>query len=88
VGGFPKPAVGVFTTPGTRQGRLRHHFVIGYAPLTEPVCRQVQQQSGSGEGGLGRARHGPGAGQRPDGGDGDQGVMVTGRWEPRWEPHG
>ena len=28
------------------------------------------------------------AGRRPDGGDEDQGVMMTGRWEPRWEPHG
>ena len=27
----PEPAVGVFTTAGTRQGRLRRHFVIGCA---------------------------------------------------------
>jgi len=27
----PKPAVGVFTTAGTCQGRLRRHFVIGCA---------------------------------------------------------
>jgi hypothetical protein len=27
----PEPAVGVFTTAGTRQGRLRRHCVIGYA---------------------------------------------------------
>ena len=27
----PKPAVGVFTTAGTCQGRLRRHFVISYA---------------------------------------------------------
>ena len=27
----PEPAVGVFTTAGTCQGRLRRHFVIGYA---------------------------------------------------------
>ena len=46
----PEPAVGVFTTAGTCQGacgvtrdRLRR-------PLTEPVCRMVRQQSGSGEG--------------------------------------
>ena len=58
----PEPAVGVFTTAGTCQGRLRRHCVIGYAaPLTEPVCRQVRQQSGSGEGsGQDRARHGAG----------------------------
>ena len=31
---------------------------------------------------------GRGAGQRPYGRDKDQGVMVTGRWEPRWEPYG
>lgn len=29
-----------------------------------------------------------GAGQRPDGGGEDQGVMVADRWEPCWEPHG
>jgi hypothetical protein len=28
---FPEPAVGVFTAAGTCQGRLRRHFVIGYA---------------------------------------------------------
>ena len=44
--------------------------------------------AGTCQGGLGRARCGHGAGQRPDGGDEDQGVMVTGRWEPRWEPCG
>ena len=27
----PEPAVGVFTTAGTCQGRLRRHCVIGYA---------------------------------------------------------
>ena len=27
----PEPAVGVFTPAGTCQGRLRRHFVIGYA---------------------------------------------------------
>ena len=27
----PEPAVGVFTTAGTCQGRLRRHFVIGCA---------------------------------------------------------
>jgi hypothetical protein len=27
----PEPAVGVFTTAGTRQGRLRRHYVIGSA---------------------------------------------------------
>jgi hypothetical protein len=27
----PEPAVGVFTTAGTCQGRLWRHFVIGYA---------------------------------------------------------
>ena len=27
----PEPAVGVFTTAGTCQERLRRHFVIGYA---------------------------------------------------------
>jgi hypothetical protein len=27
----PEPAVAVFTTAGTCQGRLRRHFVIGYA---------------------------------------------------------
>ena len=27
----PEPAVGVFTTAGTCQGRLRRHFVIGSA---------------------------------------------------------
>jgi hypothetical protein len=27
----PEPAVGVFTAAGTCQGRLRRHFVIGYA---------------------------------------------------------
>jgi hypothetical protein len=31
VGVLPEPAVGVFTTAGTRQRRLRRHFVIGYA---------------------------------------------------------
>ncbi len=31
VSGLPEPAVGVFTTAGTCQGRLRLHFVIGYA---------------------------------------------------------
>jgi hypothetical protein len=41
-----------------------------------------------GRGSLGRAKYGHGAGQRPDGGDEDQGVMVTDRWEPRWEPRG
>jgi hypothetical protein len=46
----PEPAVGVFTSAGTCQGRLRRHFVIGYAaPLTEPVSRKVRQQSGLGE---------------------------------------
>jgi hypothetical protein len=55
-------------------------------PLTEPVCRQVWQLSGSGEG-LGRTGRCHGARQRPDGGDEDQGVMVADRWEPRWEPH-
>jgi hypothetical protein len=54
----PEPAVGLFTTAGTCQGRLRRHFVIGSAaPLTEPDCRQVRQLSGSGEG--------PGTGQAP-----------------------
>src|SRR5215467_4733406 len=50
----PEPAVGVFTPAGTCQGRLRRHFVIRSRAdrcfLTEPVCRQVRQQSGSGEG--------------------------------------
>jgi len=27
----PEPAVGVFTTAGTCQGRLRRHCVIGFA---------------------------------------------------------
>ena len=27
----PEPAVGVFTTAGTCQGRLRRHCLIGYA---------------------------------------------------------
>ncbi len=27
----PEPALGVFTTAGTCQGRLRRHCVIGYA---------------------------------------------------------
>jgi len=45
----PEPAVGVFTPAGTCPGRLRRHFVIGCArPWTEPVCRQVRRQSGSG----------------------------------------
>ena len=58
-GRFPEPAVGAFTTAGTVKGacgvtrdRLR-------CPLTEPVCRQVRQLSGSGEGpgtGQGAAR--------------------------------
>jgi hypothetical protein len=71
----PEPAVGVFTTAGTCQGRLRRHFVIGFAgPLTEPVCRQVRQLSGSEEGpGQDRAR----SLHRGDLGDGDQDQPLT-----------
>ena len=47
----PEPAVGVFTTAGTCQGRLRRHFRDRLRrPLTDPVCRQIRQLSGSGGG--------------------------------------
>ena len=56
----PEPAVGVFTTAGTCQGRLWRSLRDRLRrPLTEPVCRQVRQLSGSGEGpgtGQGAAR--------------------------------
>ena len=44
-------------------------------PWTEPVCRQVRQQSGSGEG-SGQDPRGPLSGRRPDVGDEDQGITV------------
>jgi len=43
-------------------------------PLTEPVCRQLRQQSSSGEGpGQDKAR----SRRREDCGDGDQGQQLT-----------
>jgi hypothetical protein len=57
VRGPSNPAVGVFTPPGTCPGRLRRHVVIGGRRLwTEPACREVRQQPGSGK-----------ASPRPDG---------------------
>jgi len=91
----PEPAVGVFTPAGTCPGRLRRHFVIGYAdPGQNPSVVRFGSSRVRGRG-LGRAGRGPLAGRRPDVGDEDQGVTVPGgmcgrepRWEPRWEPGG
>ena len=52
-------------------------------PRTEPVCRQVRQQSGSGEGsGQGRARLLVAG--RSNGGDEHQGTTVPGACHARW----
>ena len=71
----PEPGVGVFTTAGTCQGRLRRQLRDRLRrPLTEPVCRQVRQLSGSGEGpGQDRAL----SQGRGDLGDGDQDQRLT-----------
>ena len=76
---------------GTCPGRFQRHCVIGQPrpTLTEPVRRQVRQQSGSGEGsGEGRSRSPV---ESPTLATQDQGVTVPGVMcgrEPRWEPRG
>jgi hypothetical protein len=87
----PEPAVGVFTPAGTRPGRLRRHYVIGYA---DPGQNPSAVRSGSSRvrgRGLGRpvvrSAHRCSRGS----GDHDQGAEVPGAEpgrEPRWEPHG
>jgi hypothetical protein len=62
----PEPAVGVFTPAGTCSGRLRRHYVIGYA---DPGQNPPAVRSGSSRvrgRGLGRARRGLLAGGRSD----------------------
>ena len=81
VGVLPEPAVGVFTTVGTCQGRLRRDSVILRdrlrRPLTEPACRKVPQQPGSEEGsGQAAARSVPQC--RPGSGDDDRGAARPG----------
>ena len=68
-------------TAGTRQGRLRRHFVIGSSPLDRtrlPSVRQVWQQSGSG-----KAWAGQGAVTAPPGKH-CAGIRAASRTPARW----
>ena len=59
----PEPAVGVFTPAGTCQGRLRRHFVIGYAaPGQNPSAVRFGSSRVRGRG-LGRTKRCHGAGE-------------------------
>ena len=72
----PEPAVGVFTPAGTCPGRLRRHYVIGYAdPGQNPsaVRSGSSQVRGRGRGMARAARR-----CRADGGSQDQGAEVPG----------
>ena len=68
----PEPAVGVFTSAGTRQGRFQRHFVIGYAdPCQNPSA--VRFGSSRVRGGVwDRTGRGQLAGSRTGDGDADQ----------------
>ena len=56
----PEPAVGVFTPAGTCPGRLRRHFVIGYAdPGQNPPAVRFGSSRVRGRG-LGRTKPGTG----------------------------
>ena len=47
----PEPAVGVFTSAGTWQGRFQRHFVIGYAdPCQNPSAVKFGSYRVRGEG--------------------------------------
>ncbi len=58
---LPEPAVGVFTSAGTWQGRFQRHFVIRYAdPCQNPSAIKFGSSRVRGRD-VSRTRHCPGA---------------------------
>jgi len=73
----PEPAVAVFTTAGTCQGRLRRHFVIGYAASGQnPPAVRFGSSRVRGEG-LGRAGRCHSAGKNYGNEEQDQHLAAT-----------
>ena len=61
----PEPAIGVFTTAGTCQERLRRHYVIGYAAPDRTRLPSSSAVVGFGGGGRDTTGRGRVAGNRP-----------------------